>query len=223
MKLSVCLMDIDGLPDEREQLNTLARSLSFGQTEIDRLSAKKNLVALKQSLGGLLALKELLAQREIAPMTIVRSKVGKPCFENASFLPFSISHSASLAVAVLEEGNVSLGVDLEFLRPSLAVLELSERFFGESERQAMRDAEDGADAFLWLWTKKEAATKCAGEELARFLGRENRDCFCESYSVLYHGRQAYLTLCATEKIDEVFFLCHAEGLTVEKREKKAAT
>ncbi|MBQ8331668.1 MAG: 4'-phosphopantetheinyl transferase superfamily protein [Clostridia bacterium] len=215
MRISICLLGVDELPEPREELAALAKGLPFGEEARRRLLQMKNSSALRQSLGGLLALRSLMEQRGIPSATVLRSEQGKPYFAESPTLPFGISHSQTLAVAVLgENGGGSLGVDLEFLRENCDPTRLAARFFCKTERDELTGLGNTPEAFLRLWTKKEAAAKCSGEGIVPFLGKENLSCCSDTYSVIHHGKSAYLTLCCTAKPTKVTFLCQGKGIMI---------
>ena len=82
------------------------------------------------------------------------------------------SHSGERLLLALGRG-VTLGVDLERLRPRPRALELAARYFapGEAERLHALDPERRELAFLRLWCAKEAVLKAHGRGLAFGLHR----------------------------------------------------
>jgi 4'-phosphopantetheinyl transferase len=97
---------------------------------------------------------------------------GKPRLPDPVPLHFNLSHSGGYALfAVSTCGEV--GVDLERVRPFTNMLELAERFFCPSEAAALRAHPEGSrhDAFLHVWTRKEAFIKACGTGLAHGLER----------------------------------------------------
>ncbi|KAF1685683.1 4-phosphopantetheinyl transferase [Pseudoxanthomonas broegbernensis] len=82
------------------------------------------------------------------------------------------SHSGERLLLALGRG-VTLGVDLERLRPRPRALELAERFFApaEAERLQALAPERREPAFLRLWCAKEALLKAHGRGLAFGLHR----------------------------------------------------
>lgn len=91
------------------------------------------------------------------------------------------SHSGTRLLLALGH-EVTLGVDLEHLRPRPRALELAERFFApaESARLQALDPAQRESAFLRLWCAKEALLKAHGRGLAfglhrLELGRQDND------------------------------------------------
>jgi 4'-phosphopantetheinyl transferase len=85
---------------------------------------------------------------------------------------FNLAHSADLALlAVTRAGPV--GVDVERLRPLTYAGQVVSRFFSPREDAAFRvlPEDQKPDAFLRLWTRKEAWLKATGEGITQSLGR----------------------------------------------------
>ncbi len=81
-------------------------------------------------------------------------------------LEFNVSHSAGVALLAFARG-VEVGVDVEFGRTDVEMVELASRFFSGSEVQLVRNAPTGATAevFYSIWTRKEACLKALGTGL----------------------------------------------------------
>lgn len=80
---------------------------------------------------------------------------------------FNLSNSNELALVGFIRG-VEIGVDVEHLRPMPDCEQIAERFFSESEREALRGIPKPSkeEAFFNCWTRKEAYLKAVGEGLA---------------------------------------------------------
>ncbi|SCG76334.1 4'-phosphopantetheinyl transferase family protein [Micromonospora coxensis] len=91
---------------------------------------------------------------------------GKPALADAPALRFNLAHTADVAVLAVSGGR-PVGVDIERRRPELPAVALAERYFPAVERDLVRTG--GRDAFLRLWTRKEAWTKAAGDRMGRGL------------------------------------------------------
>ena len=98
---------------------------------------------------------------------------GKPCLL-LSPLYVSLSHSGGFAAAAV--GDVSLGIDLQVLRP--VSLPVQQRLYSSEERDwiAAAAGEEAAERALRLWTMKEARGKLRGSGI--FGGRP----FCASFT-----------------------------------------
>ena len=80
---------------------------------------------------------------------------------------FNVSHSHGLGLIALTRDR-EVGVDLEWMRPEVAIEELARRFFSPAEVAALfaLPASEREEAFFACWTRKEAYIKARGEGLA---------------------------------------------------------
>lgn len=90
----------------------------------------------------------------------------------AGALDFNWSHSGDCALVALAR-RVAPGVDVERLRPRPRALELAKRYFQPAEAAwlAALPVDQRDEAFLALWTAKEAVLKALGRGLAFGLHR----------------------------------------------------
>lgn len=102
-----------------------------------------------------------------AALQIAVSPLGKPFLDPALGVSFSVSHAAD-TTGVAVTGGVEVGLDLEPVRPIADADELAEWYFTQQEAEIVRDAppETRSQAFLELWTRKEAVVKALGRGLA---------------------------------------------------------
>ena len=105
----------------------------------------------------------------VAPVSIRyrRSAAGKPELLDARGLAFSTSHADGLAiVAVATQGEV--GVDVERMRPVAEARDLARRLFTDRESEHLGSLPPAmvSEAFLQLWTRKEAYVKALGRGLS---------------------------------------------------------
>ena len=82
-------------------------------------------------------------------------------------LRFNVSHSGGVALIAIAQGR-EVGVDIEAIRSGADHLAISERFFSERERSALRTLSSTRqrDAFFACWTRKEAYIKARGKGLS---------------------------------------------------------
>lgn len=87
-------------------------------------------------------------------------------------LQFNWSHSGDTALVALAR-SIAPGVDIERLRPRARAMQLAERFFHPEETAALAslNAIEREQAFLQLWTGKEAVLKAMGRGIAFGLDR----------------------------------------------------
>lgn len=99
---------------------------------------------------------------------------GRPQLDaaQAGTLDFNWSHSGSLALVALAR-RVAPGVDVEHRRARPKALDIARRYFGAAEADRLAALPPAArdDAFLALWTAKEAVLKALGRGLAFGLHR----------------------------------------------------
>ena len=123
---------------------------------------------LRAILGGYL-------NRPAACLSFRYNKHGKPALAgdpDADALHFNVAHSGGLALfAVALRRNV--GIDLERIRPDLAVAEIADRFFSPYGAAMLRalPADLKRRAFFRYWTHNEAYVKARGEGLSLPLDR----------------------------------------------------
>lgn len=97
---------------------------------------------------------------------------GKPCFRSIPF-KFSISHSEENVLCVFSKQEI--GADIQYLKPQedKTMTGIVNRFFSEGERdrwEQIERAEDRADFFYRIWTRKEAYAKLTGEGILATVG-----------------------------------------------------
>lgn len=167
-EVHVWAVRLDPSPGEVERLG---RFLSADERErASRFRFEKH---RRQYTVGRGALRELLAAYAGTPPAAVRFTYGprgKPFLEpaqNPGGLQFNLSNSDELALVGFVLGP-EVGVDVEFLREMSDCEQIAERFFSESERQALRKIPfpTKQEAFFNCWTRKEAYLKAVGEGLA---------------------------------------------------------
>lgn len=87
-------------------------------------------------------------------------------------LRFNWSHSGDAALVAVAR-DVAPGIDIERVRPRARAMELAERYFHPEETAALAelDVAHREQAFLQLWTGKEAVLKAMGRGIAFGLDR----------------------------------------------------
>lgn len=121
------------------------------------------------------ALSRLLLQRLLAgnlppdvTPTLGRAASGRLALAGTHGWHISLSHGSGLVAAMLSESGC--GIDIEGPR-EMAWQKIANRYFSTGEQQWLeqQEAEAGPQAFLRLWTLKEAAVKAMGKGLANHL------------------------------------------------------
>lgn len=103
------------------------------------------------------------------------SSYGKPALATApgrDWLRFNVSHSHELALYAITRGR-EVGIDVEYMRDSVATDMIAERYFSPREVTTFRalPASQRREAFFTCWTRKEAYIKARGEGLSFPLDR----------------------------------------------------
>ena len=123
---------------------------------------------------------------------------GKPFVPNCNDFHFNLSHSGRWVV--IAWGQAPVGIDVETIKMDDSKLRLAQRFFHPEENAYLLDAsaQEQANRFFEIWTKKESYLKYLGTGIDRALS---------SFSVLHPKDTAFftqvledavLTLCAQE-------------------------
>lgn len=122
---------------------------------------------------------------------------GKPYFTGAAaWLKFSLSSSGTRAIFAFSRG-LELGVDLECASGITDCEAVAAAFFSaeESRRLALAPPHGREEAFLRIWTHKEAALKLEGCGLPG-LERDRKPCPAAFQAELMAGRSAVASLAA---------------------------
>jgi 4'-phosphopantetheinyl transferase len=124
-------------------------------------------VMRRSALRWLLASYLALDPRELA---ISEDLGGKPRLARGP--RFSTSSSGDMALFAFTLDR-EVGVDVERVDPRTSDMDIARRFFSDEEVAALGSAGDGhvVEAFLDLWTRKEALAKAAGRGVAAYLSR----------------------------------------------------
>lgn len=102
-------------------------------------------------------------------ITVHVAEHGKPYLENNP-LYFNLSHSHEMALLGLSfQGNV--GVDIEYMNPSINFMSIAERYFTPEEVSQLKDVplEARYQHFYLCWSAKEAYLKAKGIGIATHL------------------------------------------------------
>ncbi len=159
--LFTCDMDRDTTPDAR--LHSL-----LSRAELRRAERFHTAVLARRHKVARAWLRVVLAEwTGIAPERLAFrfGAAGKPCLDDGP--AFNVSHCESaLLIGITDHGQ--LGVDIERQRPIEDHEQLAERYFSAPETAALLSLPDHErdDAFLRLWTRKEAFIKALGGGLS---------------------------------------------------------
>jgi 4'-phosphopantetheinyl transferase len=153
---------LQGLPP---LLSDLERSLS--REEQARAARFHNDAVRASFVTGRGVLRRLLGCHlglppEAAPISL--SARGKPeCVSSGSDISFSLSHSGELVLVAMGRGR-PVGVDVEYMDPSIPALQLARRFFAVEEAEAIASQKETEQLQLFyeIWVQKEACLKALG-------------------------------------------------------------
>jgi 4'-phosphopantetheinyl transferase len=118
--------------------------------------------------------------------------LGRPVVPNDHDAPsFSISHTRDV-VALAFANEAQVGIDLEYMQPTVDLIELAERILSEEDFQAFQAFPrlDMQLAFYRAWTRKEAYLKARGEGIATGLQDVSVSFAPEKTSALVDRRDA---------------------------------
>jgi 4'-phosphopantetheinyl transferase len=145
-------------------VDQLTRDVLTGQERARRGRYRSREAAERYVVTRALVRQVLARQLDRDPTAIElsRTDTGKPIVSGG--IHFSISHSGDLILLALSR-ECDIGVDVERRREIPRVAELSERWLTPAERDEvarLNDERDASDAFLRVWTLKEARLKALG-------------------------------------------------------------
>jgi 4'-phosphopantetheinyl transferase len=100
-------------------------------------------------------------------LAFVQGEHGKPALADDG-IEINASHSGDLVALAFARG-VSVGVDVERLRPMRDAAALARRFFSPEEVERVESADNVEDAFFTIWTAKESVVKALGKGLGADL------------------------------------------------------
>ena len=139
------------------------------QERADRFKIEKPRQQFTQARS---ALRTLLASHlgtEPAKIEFDYAEHGKPTLQHPeTSLHFNVSHSQDYALIAIANG-IPIGVDIEWLERKADIEALANRFYSKAEQTELKQLPIDLrhQAFLNLWTQKEAYLKALGSGLSR--------------------------------------------------------
>jgi len=110
---------------------------------------------------------------------LIEGEHGRPALAppHDQTLGFNWSHTGEHALMAVGR-HLTPGIDVERLRPRPRALQIAQRFFSKEETAALARLPESAreQAFLRVWTAKEAVVKALGRGIAFGLDRLSVDC-----------------------------------------------
>lgn len=151
--------------DHARDVDRFSRDYLSGE-ERSRLDAYRSREAAERYVVTRSLVRVVLSDRlgmSARDIRVSRTDTGKPVI--AEGIHFNVSHSGDLILLALSEQR-DVGVDVERRRPVQRVDALVERWLTATEREDLerlaRDGADASDAFLRIWSLKEARLKALG-------------------------------------------------------------
>ena len=198
-----------------DDVQSAISSLTFGESEKSRLSGIKNSTVKGESIAALCALKSITDSLDDSfDMSIYRDKNGKPRFINSPF-HITLSHSNGLSVAALSDQPI--GIDIEYVDEERKIFSLADKYFSETEINALRSSENPCENFYLIWTKKEAFSKIHGEGLSMLLSAKKSEIkidYFKQFMIAFKEKHFFLSLCFDKNIEEDITLIPCEELKV---------
>lgn len=193
-------MIITAVTTQSGDCSDLFDKLPASSSYIEAVTSKTNEKSKQQSVAGLRALLFLLDRRgkDMTELVLERAPNGKPFFKSSD-MEFGISHSGELAVCALSERPV--GIDVEELREIRNVNGLAARFLSKAEQYYVTHSANMSEAFLEVWTKKEAYLKFKGTGISGINLAEidvNR-LSCHTFRYTCNGKQYVISVCGDDE------------------------
>lgn len=135
-----------------ESIDELIDQLQPAKNELEALSNISNEKRKSEWLAGRLVIKKLAEHYGYTNAKVLKDEFGKPYLDNSK-AEVSISHSFPYAAAIIDQ-SVSVGIDIEHLKPKL--VNLAERFLSEQELAAVQN---NLHKLCLYWSAKEVLYK----------------------------------------------------------------
>ena len=152
--------ELNALPELEEMAARLPESFRRGYFDAHEKPSRAG-------LGGL-----LLAARADGTGELAYDEKGRPCLLGSNWNDLSISHTAGFVFCGLAKGeHHRIGIDAEGggRVGEESMKKIARRFFLPEEQEFLSEAPDLREAFLELWTKKEAYAKYRGDGLSALI------------------------------------------------------
>lgn len=157
--IDVCFIDINVPSDVIDALSKLLSS-----AELARANRYRFFEDRRRSIVARAATRRLIGRYLDADphsLVIVEKEHGKPALRDRE-VEFNASHSGDL-VALAFATETPVGIDVERRRELHDSLAVARRYFSAEEVTIVETASDAHDAFLTIWTAKEAIVKASGK------------------------------------------------------------
>jgi 4'-phosphopantetheinyl transferase len=140
--------------------------LSHGELRrMERMAAGAPRSAWLAATAGMRAVAALYLDLAPERVPVVRGLRGKPAIDGGPF--FNSTHTADCVLLAFARDEI--GIDAELLGRRTHAIEIARKFFSEEETAWLERQPCVHEAFLRLWTRKEAMVKLTGDGLAHGL------------------------------------------------------
>jgi len=150
-------------------------ALMLSSDELERASKHKSTNGFRQFVVARSMLRQLLAiYTGVNPAKLAFSygPYGKPKLTGDPSVEFNVAHSGERVIYAISDKQ-PVGVDIERIGRTINSERLAKRFFSNAEYEALQAISPASrqQAFLRLWTGKEAIVKVTGKGLAQLIGK----------------------------------------------------
>jgi 4'-phosphopantetheinyl transferase len=154
---------------ESDEVASVARQLRDDEIHVWRISYQR-----QQKRGPLVQLLGVYLDMRGDEVRLIDGEFGRPSLDPTygTSLGFNWSHSGDYALVAISR-HLAPGIDIERRRPRNRSVDIAEHYFHRDEFAALVSLPPAArsDAFLELWTAKEAVLKALGRGIAFGLDR----------------------------------------------------
>ena len=190
----------------------------FPKEYTDKIMARQSDKSKTESLSALLLLQKTAEYAKktqkkdfLRKAHIRKDENGKPYFENAKEVSFSLSHSKNTVACVLcTENEGSVGVDAELIEKRRNAQKIADKLFSSEEKARIEESNANERDEVWtlIWTKKEAYIKYIGKNTADISKLDTETAKDVSFeSVIFtnedkkNGKEKYVITVCKEKND----------------------
>jgi 4'-phosphopantetheinyl transferase len=157
--IDVCFIDVNVSNDVIDALADLLADAERARANRYRFPDDR-----RRSIIARAATRRLLARyldADPRALVIVEEEYGKPALRDRE-IEFNASHSGDLVALAFAKG-AAVGIDVERRRNLHDSAALARRYFSNEELGLVSTSADPDDAFLTIWTAKEAIVKASGK------------------------------------------------------------
>ena len=157
-----CVQVADVLPDAAAYESAYSRLPTWRRRKCD---AFRFMADRRRSVAAWLLLRQMLAERgfDADSLSVTENKFGKPAFDSATGVHFSISHAGDRVMVAVSD--VEVGCDVERVVPVDAGMVKASLADAEQTHLASLSDDVRDREFVRLWVRKESYAKAVGKGL----------------------------------------------------------